>query len=148
MPFRFPLQTVLHLYQGLERQQELRLRTANQQVSRVRHAIEQVLVRAEQTKLLHCRQLQTGITAAEMHFLMACDSALQLQHHELDRELARLQAFRDRQLQIFEQARRDRETFESLRDRQHREYDRDADRRAQREIDDLALLRRRFLTHG
>jgi len=63
----------------------------------------------------------------------------------MQRELVRLQALRDEQQKIFQQARRERETFESLRDRQLREYQREAKRGEQRQQDDLFLMRQAYL---
>lgn len=48
-------------------------------------------------------------------------------------ELQRFQNLRDEQQKRFQQARRERETVESLRDTQLREYTRDATRREQRQ---------------
>jgi flagellar export protein FliJ len=55
---------------------------------------------------------------------------------------------RDQQREIFQQARRARETLESVRDRQLLMHQKQAARREQRNMDDLFLLRRNFLRHG
>ena len=60
----------------------------------------------------------------------------------------RWQGLRDQQQKIFQLARRERETFESLRDHQLHEYERDARRREQRQLDDLFLLRQSYLKRG
>ena len=143
MPFHFSLQSVLHLYESLEHQQELRLRAANQQVSRVRHAIEQLDAQKQQNRMQQSRELQAGTTGAELEFERATELALDRRRGELDIELARTQQLRDEQQRNFRQARRRRETLSSLRETQLHLYQREAARREQRRVDDAFLLRRK-----
>lgn len=145
MAFRFPLQALLHLRQSLEHQQELRLRAANQQVARVRHALEQLDGRIRQTQTLYAQYLASGTTGAELSFLQTTEGLLHAQRQEVEHELLRCQHVRDQQERVFRQARRERETFESLRDDQLRNYERDQARREQRHLDDLFLMRKTYL---
>ena len=145
MPFRFPLESVLHFRQSVEHQQELLLRAANQRVARVRHFIEQLDRQMKETRQRQLDQLQAGSSAAELHFALVCDAALQQKRRDLESELSRLERLRNERQNIFQQARRERETFESLRNRQLREYERDAARREQRQLDDLFLSRQAYL---
>jgi flagellar export protein FliJ len=143
MAFRFSLQAVLHLYQSLEHQQELRLRAANQQVARVRHMIEQVDGHKRQNREQRSRDLQTGTTGAELEFERATEAALMRRKGELEAELVRVQQLRDEQQRNFRQARRRRETLSTLRETQLHLYQREAARREQRQQDDAFLLRRK-----
>ncbi len=145
MPFRFPLQALLHLRQSLEHQQELRLRAANQQVARVRYALEQLDSRVRQTQTLFSQYLAGGTTGAELSFLRTTEGLLHAQRQEVEHELSRCQHVRDQQERVFRQARRERETFESLRDEQLRDYEREQARRQQRQLDDLFLMRKIYL---
>jgi flagellar export protein FliJ len=142
MPFRFPLETVLHFRQSLERQQELRLRAANQQVIGARHLIDQLDRRAGEIRHSQSQQLQDGTTAAELRFVMLGRAALAQHRAELERELGHLQHLRNEQQKLFEEQRRQRETLEGLRDGQRRLYERAAARREQRNLDDLYRLQR------
>jgi flagellar export protein FliJ len=139
---------VLHLRQSLEHQQELRLRSANQQVARVRHLLEQMDLHRERLLLLQGDELIAGTTAAELRFSLLCDGEILRHRRELEQQLVRLQQLRDQQREIFQQARRARETLESVRDRQLLMYQKQAARREQRNMDDLFLLRRSFLRHS
>jgi|SRR6266700_484824 len=141
MAFHFPLQAVFHLRQSMEHQQELRLRSANQQVARVRHLMEQLDAHLHDRHLQCLHDLAEGSTAAELRFASEGDSCLLDHRKALEGELTRLQNLRDQQQRIYAQARRERETFESLRDHQFSVYQRDVLRRAQRELDDTFLLR-------
>jgi flagellar export protein FliJ len=145
MAFHFPLEAVLHLRQSLEHQQELRLRAANQQVAKARYSIEQIDTHLKHVRASQSQRLSAGTTSAELHFSFSCESALLEQKHSLQRELLRLQSLRDEQQRLFQRARRARETFESLRDRQLREYERETARKAQRQLDELFLLRKIYL---
>jgi flagellar export protein FliJ len=143
MPFHFSLQAVLHLYQSLEHQQELRLRAANQQVARVRHMIEQLDTVKQQNRARQSQELQTGTTSAELEFARTLESALMKRRGELEVELVRAQQLRDEQQRNFHVARRRRETLSSLRETQLENYQREAARREQRQADDAFLLRRK-----
>jgi flagellar export protein FliJ len=145
MPFEFPLAAVLHLRQSVEHQQELRLRTANQQIARVRDLMEQLDNHLRDRQLGASRALADGTTAAELRFVLDGDASLLHHRVTLEHELLRLQNVRDEQQRIYVQARRERETFESLRDHQLAEYQRDVLRRAQRQLDDTFLLRRSYM---
>src|SRR5579863_334776 len=145
MAFHFPLQAVLHFRQSLEHQQELRLRAANQQVARVKRVLDQHGVRVQEHHANQRRDLLAGTTAAELRFAALCESSLLHQRQELERELQRLQNLRDEQQRLFVNARRQRDTLYGLRDHQHREYQRRAARREQRQLDDAFLLRRAYL---
>lgn len=148
MAFHFPLQAVLHFRQSVEHQHELRLRASNQQVARAHHFLDQLDARLQQ---LHTRQSQdvaAGTSGAELRFALSCEVTLRQQRQAIQHELLRLQNLRDEQQKIFQQARRERETFESLRDQQLHEYRRDAARREQRHLDDLFLLRQAYLRRG
>jgi len=148
MAFRFAFQALFHFRQSIEHQQELRLRAANQQVARVRHLIDDFDHRIRQEQLGAAHELSAGTTAAELRFSMDCHASLVRQRSDLERELVRLQNLRDQQQRVFQQARRERETFESLRDQQFHQYERTAARNEQRQLDDLFLQRQAYRRRG
>jgi flagellar export protein FliJ len=148
MASHFPLQAVLHFRQSIEHQHELRLRAANQQVARARHILDQLDARLLQLHTRWSQDVAAGTSGAELRFALSCEATLRQQRQVVQNELLRLQNLRDEQQRIFQQARRDRETFESLRDYQLREYRREAARREQRQLDDLFLLRQAYLRRG
>lgn len=148
MAFHFPLQAVLHLRQSVEHQQELRLRAANQHVARLQHLIEQIELRRQELHSTQTQGLSAGMTAAELRFELLCEAELLRHRRELEPQLLRLQQLREQQREILEQARRARETLESVRDRQLNVYRKEAVRREQRSLDDLFLLRREYLRRG
>jgi flagellar export protein FliJ len=148
MAFHFPLHAVLHFRQSIEHQQELRLRAAHQQVARVQYLIGQADLRWQELQSTQASELSAGMKAAELRFGLLCEVELLQYRRELERQLLQLQQLRDQQRALLQQARRARETLESVRDRQLREYQREALRREQRSLDDLFLLRREYLRRG
>jgi flagellar export protein FliJ len=148
MPFHFALQAVLHFRRSIEHQQELRLRSAQQQVMRVQHLIEQMDARRQELYSEQSKQLGAGVTAAELRFELQCDAELLRHRAELAAQLVRLQHQREEQRKVFQLARRGRETLESVRDRQLELYEQKAARREQQRQDDLFLLRRQYLQRG
>jgi len=142
MGFRFALQSVLHLRQSLEHQQELRLRAANQQVARVKHGLEQIDTRRRQMQSMQAQELGSGLTAAELRFELHCEEAMQRQRRELEMQLARLLQWRDQQRVLLQRARQARETLEAVRDGELQRYRQQAARREQRTLDDLFLMRK------
>lgn len=148
MAFGFSLQAVLHFRQSMEHQQELRLRAANQQVARVQHGIEQIDLRRQALQAEQARELGAGVTAAELRFGLQCEAELLRYRREFELQLVRMQQLRDQQREIFHQARRARETLESVREQQLRLYQQAAVRREQRNLHDLFLLRREYLRRG
>jgi flagellar export protein FliJ len=148
MPFHFPLHAVLHFRRSIEHQQELRLRAAQQQVLRVQHLIEQMDVRRQELYTAQSKELIAGVTAAELRFELQCEAEFLRHRGELAAQLLRLQHLREEQRKIFQQARRARETLESVRDQQLRVYQQKAARREQQNQDDLFLLRREYLRRG
>jgi flagellar export protein FliJ len=149
MAFRFPLQSVLHLREGLEHQQELRLRAANQKVARVRHQIGHVEQQLHGITSTQAKELGAGTTAAELMFAAQCEAQLHRQLRELERQLAVAQKASDQQREIFQRAKREREKLESVREQQARAYRTEAARREQRNLDDLflMLMRREYSRH-
>jgi flagellar FliJ protein len=145
MPFHFPLQTVLHYRQSMEHQQELRLRAANQQVARAQHLIDQLDLQRRELQSKEMEELSSGTSAAELQFGLLREASLLRRRREFEQQLTRVQQLRDQQREIFQQARREREMLESVRDQQLHVYKKDAARREQRSLDDLFLLRREYL---
>jgi flagellar export protein FliJ len=148
MAFQFSLQSVLHLRQSLEHQQELRLRAANQLVSQMQDGIERVEMGRRQWRDRQAQELSAGMTAAELRFALERDSDLLAYKTELEKKLAQLQQLRDHQLEIFQQARQARKTLETVRNRQQRAYQRETLRLEQKNLDDLFLLRKEYLRRG
>jgi flagellar export protein FliJ len=148
MAFHFTLDSVLHFRKSMEHQQEMRLGTANQRVARVRHMIDHLDGRRQELHSAQSKELTAGTTAAELQFDLQCDVEVMRRRRELEQQLAGLEKLRDQQREIFQQARRARETLEVVRDQQLVLYKKQVLRSEQRSLDDLFLMRREFLRRG
>src|SRR5581483_309571 len=148
MAFRFALGSLLRLRQSIEHQQELLLQKATQAVLSVQRDIEDVDRRVATILTAEADQLGLGVTAAELQFAELCRSLLREFRSDLEHELGRRQEARQQQSERFQAARRDREVIESLRQRQLQVYRVQENRREQRRMDDLLLLRREFQRHS
>lgn len=148
MAFRFSLQAVFRFRKSVEHQQELRLRLANQQVSKARHLIKQVNDRIESLQAQTNVDMGAGLTGAEMQFTINAIFALKRHRQDMERELTRLKNFCDQQQRVFEQARRERETLESLREQHLQAYQREQARCDQQRVDEMFLLQRSYKRRG
>ncbi len=148
MAFHFTLDAVLHFRQSMEHQQELRLRVANQRVARLRHKIDHLDGRRQELYSAQTKELSTGMTAAEMRFALQCEVELLRHRRELEQQLAALERVREQQREIFQLARRARETLEAVHNQQLSLYQKAVLRREQRSLDDLFLMRREYLRRG
>jgi flagellar export protein FliJ len=141
MAFHFPLQALLHLRNSMEHQQELKLRAANQRLSRVRHMLEQLEEQRLELRAAQSRQLSDGTTAAELRFQLQCEGQMLRHRREIEQQFVILEKARNQQREVLQSARRARETLEALRDQQLDAYEKQARRREQRNLDDLFLMR-------
>ena len=145
MAFRFPLETLLRVRQGLERQHELRLQEANQRVAMLRQQIEDTHSEMRNISARRQPQLEIGISAAELHFDVLCQSVLTERQHALEKQLVEAESLRHLRSEEFLQARRQREVIDTLRRHQLQDYQQEEARQNQRRLDDLFLLRRSYL---
>jgi flagellar FliJ protein len=148
MTFRFSLQALLRFRKSMEHQQELLLQEANHQVARVRHEIESVDQCMAEMTAREARELDSGVSAAELQFEGLCRSVLLEHRRQLEKALAEREEIRVRRSQAFHQARQQREVVDTLRQNQLQTYRQQEKRAEQRYLDELFLLRREFLRRG
>jgi len=148
MAFQFSLDAVLRLRQSLERQQELLLHEANQQMAALQLRIDNLNAQLSQLATQENLQLASPVSAAELQFIQLCRSVLLGQRGGFEKRLAAAQVLRDSRLASFRQARQQREVLETLRQAQAQVYRQNEARQNQRHLDDLILLRRAYLRRG
>lgn len=145
MAFHFSLQALLRFRQGIERQTELRLIEASHQVALARRQISAVNDAMVELSAREARQLDSGVTAAELQFDELCRSALIVHRQQLEMLLAQCEKVRLDCSRAFQEARRKREVVDILRRHQLQAYRQLERRNAQRHLDEMFLLRREFL---
>lgn len=145
MAFQFSLEAVLQLRESLERQQELLLLEANQQIGVLQQSIDNLNAHLGQQAIRESLQLAATLSGAELQFMQLCTFVLLGQRGGLEKRLAAARLVRDSRLASFRQARQQREVLETLRQAQEQAYRQHQDRQDQRQLDDLLLLRRAYL---
>ena len=147
MAFRYPLQSVLRLRQGLERQEEQRLFAIAATVARLRAQIEELQQMRLQTRRSALQEISTsesgasGTSGSVLQFAAVCDAANAESQARLRTQLTEAEHRRLEQLRIYKAARQKREILESLRERQETDYNREELRRQQERADDQFLAR-------
>jgi len=145
MAFRFTLEVLLRVRQGLERQHELRLQEANHRLFRLRQQIEDMHGEMENIVAQRRPQLESGVSAAELQFDFLCRTVLIERQHALEKQMAEAEAYQHSCRVDFQQARRQREVMDTLRLHQWQDHNQQEARQDQRRLDDLFLLRRSYL---
>jgi flagellar export protein FliJ len=148
MAFHSSLDVLLQVRRGAERQRELLLQAADRQLSALRHVLDTIKSQIEADSRRELLQMQSGLSAAELHFDGLCRSLLQARGQAVEIELAKAQASRELRAQAFRQARQQRQILETLREQQQQSFRQQTARRDQRRLDDLFLLRRAYLSRG
>ena len=148
MAFHFSLETLLRVRHSQEKREELLLQNANRKVAAILREIEKLDGFLKDRQNLRGDELHQGAFAAELHFGLLGDEALQHRRQALSEDLARAEALRDQQRDIYRRARADREAVETIRDHQFSLYRQQRDRRGQRDLDNFFLMRREFLKRG
>jgi len=148
MAFRFSLEALRKLRRSQERQQELMLQTANQQVSALQQQIAEIETQIQRAWDEGLRKLENRVRASEVQFDLLCRSLLSQRQGALHKELLGAQALQAAQGLAFRQARRRREVLDSLRAQQLELSRREEMRQEQRRADEQFLLRSRRRSSG
>jgi flagellar export protein FliJ len=140
MAFQFSLDSVLRLRRSEQRQQELILHCANEQVSRVAGELENL--RSEARRIRSDSNAQARITAAEIQFDQLRCEILAVRCAETTGRLLTVQERRTAALKEFQRVWQNREVLDTLREHERQAYALEESRREQRAQDDLFLQRR------
>jgi flagellar export protein FliJ len=142
MPFRFTLRGPLRLREMQERVALRALQSIAAQAARVRADIASADASLEAARREVWSAAAAGLPAAQLHFHAVQEAALRERRRLLFDRLQELESARQKQQARYRLVRQQREVLSSLRERQLAVYDLEQSRRAQREIDELFLLRR------
>ncbi|MGB7553059.1 MAG: flagellar FliJ family protein [Candidatus Korobacteraceae bacterium] len=143
MAFQFTLEAIRRYRQSLEDGERLRLESLLARRTTLLHELEQSTTAGLQLQQdLQRSLIASPIPAAEIHFSSARLDAIANRRALLQRQMEELQVAISQQMLRFQQARRQREVLDSLRDSQLREYRMQQQRRDQAQLDELHLLGR------
>ena len=142
MTFRFPLQTLLRLREGMERQEELKLQHVIAMWMRAKSELERLFQERQAAWSEAKERLSASAAASELHFELARDEVIQQRAEILRLRIVELDGMRRQQQLAYQKARQDREILQNLRDRQREHHDVEQNRKEQQSIDDLQQMLR------
>jgi len=142
MAFHFTLEAVLRLWKSRERFERLRLEALTAKIWRLRREIEGVERASKEDRRSVATLLSEGMTASQLQFASLCADGHRQFRILLEKQVSDLMKEHGAQSRIFEHARRQREIFESVRDRKLEVYRAAEARESQEQMDELFLARR------
>ena len=143
MSFQFPLAAVLRFRESIEQREYLALERVQQDIVRVEVRIRQAQDELSVAIQKRVGELALGTRAAAMQSAYQHEKAMEQEIEQLRSLWQELKMKWRQQLATYEQARRNRESLEKLREKQLNVYDQDKAKREQAIVDDLFLARRR-----
>lgn len=112
-----------------------------QAITSMNHDLEQIDLRRQDLRQRRDRDLKDGVSAVELQHLAEQDAGLARLAADLRKNVAQLENLRQKQLAIFQDARRDREVLSQNRADRHRKYVQEQLRQDQKDLDDIFLSR-------
>lgn len=142
MAFVFSLNALLRLREIHEKAEFQTLQGITAQVYAVRAEIEALDNSTAELNRNIYRESVEGLSGAELHFHATRTVAREAHRKMLSAKLLELEKARQAQLARYVESRQQREILSTLRQQQLEAYELEQARRAQREIDELFLMRR------
>jgi flagellar export protein FliJ len=141
LAFRFTLASLFRLWQSRERYERRKLESLAARVAALCAEIRRVeLVSAEARRAAGAR-LGAGIAAAELHFATQCEHSRQELLEKLGERLKDTENERLAQMAVYQAVERQMKILENLRRRQYETFRVEENRREQKHLDELFLLR-------
>ena len=141
MAFHFSLATVLRVRAIIEDREEGILQKILFDIAKVFDDLERIDARiAEADDLRHAEVLKPCI-GLEVHAYYGQLKELKLRRKDLEDKIQKLEQARDRQLVIYEAARRNREMLTDMREKKRTAYDSETNKREQKALDDNYISR-------
>ncbi len=141
MAFRFTLQGLLRVRELQEKAELQGLQALAAKVAAARAEIAALDAHTEQARRTLWGDAAAGVSGAELHFGAAREAACREQRQALRARLQEMERAQQAQQARYLHARQQRETLSHLRDQQLAAYDLEQSRKAQRQIDELFLMR-------
>jgi flagellar export protein FliJ len=142
MAFHFSLATVLRVRVIVEEREEGILQKILFDISKVFDDLERIDARiAEADDSRHAEVLKPCI-GFEVHAYYGEVKELRQRRKDFEGKIQKLEEARDRQLVIYEAARRNREMLTDMREKKRTEYDSETNKREQKALDDNYISRR------
>lgn len=143
MPFRFPLAAVLLVRENAEQREERVLQKIQQEMAQVSHQIDALDAEIADVHGARDRAMVEPIPAFQLHSILLRAEDAAKQRKPLQEKLASLLEDRNRQMKIYQAARRDHEALTNMLQKQREAYEQEQTRNAQKQLDDIFISRRR-----
>lgn len=142
MAFQFSLATVLRVRESVEKREERALQTIQFEMARVMRELEELSAAMEHAHQAQEQALLQSLPAGHLHsFQWEAQAALEKQK-ALHHQLRNLEQERDKQIDVYRAALRDREMLTDMLEKQRAAYDQEQLRTQQKTIDDIFTARR------
>jgi flagellar FliJ protein len=142
MAFKFPLATVLRFRGILEEREERMLQKILFEIAQTSETLAQTADEIAGTDASRREDIFKSVTALHFHASYAQVAELKEKRKTLEERIEKLEELRDRQVIVYEAARRNREMLTDMREEKRDAYDSDVARREQKTLDDNYIARR------
>jgi flagellar FliJ protein len=142
MAFQFALGTVLRVRGILEEQEERMLQKIQSEISQTRESIDRVDAEIAGSDASRRSDVFKRSLGRNLHTSYGEVRELKSVKKELDERIKKLELLREKQLKIYEAARRNREMLTDMQDVKRSAYESDVARTAQKTLDDNYIARR------
>ena len=141
MAFRFSLGAVLKYREGIEQREYLALEKLQKEVALAEHRVQQIDEAFSDAEQERAKELADGVRGADLKSAYEHRAALEEQRQVLLAQLKEATVKWQQQLLSYQEARRSRETLDSLRSQQLEAYVREKSKQEQNALDDIFLSR-------
>ena len=141
MGFQFSLAAVLRIRCIAEEKEERLLQKILLEITQTREAIVRTNESLAEAVAMRESNLSKPVAGCFLHAFYAEEKVLMLGRDELEEKLLKLIELRDRQLKVYEAARRNREMLTNIRDAEANAYNIEVARNEQKMLDDIYSAR-------
>jgi flagellar FliJ protein len=142
MSFQFPLATVLRVRGVVEEKEERMLQQINAEIAQARDVLEHIATEIVELDASRRTEVFKARVGHNIHASYGRMNELKQNRKLFEDQLVKLEELRDRQIAIYEAARRNREVLTNMHDEKRSAYESDLARNEQKTIDDNFIARR------
>jgi flagellar FliJ protein len=142
MSFQFPLATVLRVRGVVEEKEERMLQQINAEITQAREVLDHIAVEIKELDASRNTEVFKTRVGHNIHASYGRMNELKQNRKMFEEQLVKLEELRDRQIAIYEAARRNREVLTNMHDEKRTAYESGLARNEQKTIDDNYIARR------
>ncbi|MGD0098707.1 MAG: hypothetical protein ABSB60_19690 [Terracidiphilus sp.] len=142
MSFQFPLATVLRVRGVVEEREERLLQQILAEIAQTQDALTHINAEILESDALRHAEVFKTRAGHNIHAVYGRMNELKQNRKLIEEQLEKLEKLRDRQIAIYETARRNREMLTNMQDEKRSAYESDLARSEQKTIDDNFIARR------